>query len=153
MKNENNPQRRPGTLWLGFLAALPLTGALLLAGRIDAAAAAAHKPGAITVGEVKSYFTDWWTHDCEKADACTVTFDSPVKIAAAVRHTFQIPPATYTCYPVKVNFTTHWNRGTFHLMHITHAVYYFYRNSFGEWEMGKENERTTEEKDAHQLPG
>jgi hypothetical protein len=82
-----------------------------------------------------------------------VTFDSAVRIAPAVRHTFQIPPTTYLSYPVKVDFTTHKNGGTFHLQHMTRGVYYFYRNSFGDWEMGKENERIKEEKDEHQAGG
>jgi hypothetical protein len=82
-----------------------------------------------------------------------VTFDSSARIAPAVRHTFQIPPATYLTYPVKVDFTTHKNSGTFHLQHMTRGVYYFYRNSFGDWEMGKENERIAEEKDEHQDSG
>ena len=113
----------------------------------------AQKKGAITEGEVKAYFTDWWTHDCEKGDDCSVTFDSAVRIAPAIRHTFQIPPATYLAYPVKVDFTTHKNGGTFHLQHMTRGVYYFYRNSFGDWEMGKEDERIAEEKDDHQDGG
>lgn len=113
----------------------------------------AQKKGAITEGEVKAYFTDWWTHDCEKSDECSVTFDSAVQIAPAVRHTFQIPPTTYLSYPVKIDFTTHKNGGTFHLQHMTRGVYYFYRNSFGEWEMSKENERITQEKDEHQDGG
>ena len=113
----------------------------------------AQKKGAITEAEVKAYFVDWWTHDCEKSDDCSVTFDSAVRIAPAVRHTFQIPPATYLTYPVKVDFTTHKNGGNFHLQHQTRGVYYFYRNSFGDWEMGKENERITEEKDSHQDGG
>ncbi|MEO6655748.1 MAG: hypothetical protein ABIO36_06655 [Pyrinomonadaceae bacterium] len=113
----------------------------------------AQKKGAITEQEVKAYFTDWWTHDCDKSRECKVTFDSPVRIAPAVRHTFQIPPTTYLTYPVKVDMTTHANGGTFHLTHYTHAIYYFYRNSFGEWEMGKEDERTTQEKDEHQAGG
>ncbi len=110
----------------------------------------AQKKGAITEAEVKAYFNDWWTHDCDKSDDCSVTFDSAVRIAPAVRHTFQIPPVTYLTYPVKVDFTTHKNAGTFHLQHQTRGVYYFYRNSFGDWEMGKEDERITEEKDSHQ---
>ncbi len=113
----------------------------------------AQKKGAITEAEVKAYFTDWWTHDCEKSDDCRVTFDSAVRIAPAVRHTFQIPPATYLTYPVKVEMTTHRNGGTFHLQHLTRGVYYFYRNSFGDWEMGKEDERITQEKDDHQDGG
>ena len=142
MKTQSHQIKRP---W--FVASLAALGVL---GTYSSSFAL--KKGPISQQEVKSYFIDWWTHDCEKGDACTVTFDSPVKIAPATRHTFQIPPATYLCYPVKVNFTTHWNRGTFHLTHYTHAVYYFYRNSFDEWEMGKEGERTTQEKDAHQTP-
>ncbi len=113
----------------------------------------AQKKGAITEAEVKAYFNDWWTHDCDKSDDCSVTFDSAVRLAPAVRHTFQIPPATYLTYPVKVDMTTHKNGGTFHLQHLTRGVYYFYRNSFGDWEMGKEDERITEEKDAHQDGG
>ncbi len=113
----------------------------------------AQKKGPITEKEVKAYFTDWWTHNCDKSDDCSVTFDSPVRIAPAVRHTFQIPPATYLTYPVKVDFTTHKNGGTYHLQHMTRGVYYFYRNSFDEWEMGKENERITQEKDEHQQGG
>lgn len=113
----------------------------------------AQKKGAITEAEVKAYFTDWWTHDCDKNDDCRVTFDSAVKIAPAVRHTFQIPPTTYLSYPVKVDFTTHKNGGTFHLQHMTRGVYYFYRNSFGDWEMGKEDERIAQEKDDHQQGG
>ncbi len=113
----------------------------------------AQNKGAITEQEVKDSIVDGWTHSCEKSDDCRVTFDSAVKIAPAVRHTFQVPPATYLTYPVKVNYTTHWNKGTFHLTHHTNAVYYFYRNSFGEWESGMENERTTQEKDEHQDGG
>ena len=30
----------------------------------------AQKKGAITEAEVKAYFTDWWTHDCDKSDDC-----------------------------------------------------------------------------------
>ena len=85
----------------------------------------AQNKGAITEQEVKDSIVDGWTHSCEKSDDCSVTFDSPVKIAPAVRHTFQVPAATYLTYPVKVNYTTHWNKGTFHLTHHTNAVYYF----------------------------
>ena len=113
----------------------------------------AQNKGAITEAEVKAYFADWWTHDCDKTQNCSVKFDSAVRIAPAVRHTFQIPPATYLTYPVKVDFTTHSSGGTFHLTHYTRAVYYFYRNSFGDWEMGKEDESTTQEKDEHQDGG
>jgi hypothetical protein len=113
----------------------------------------AQKKGAITEQEVKASFIDWWTHDCDKSDECSVTFDSAIRIAPAVRHAFQIPPTTYLTYPVKVDFTTHTNKGTFHLQHMTRGIYYFYRNSFDEWEMGKENERITQEKDEHQQDG
>lgn len=113
----------------------------------------AQKKGAITEKEVKDYFVYWWTHDCEAGDECTVTFDSAVRLAPAVQHTFQIPNATYLTYPVKVDFTTHKNGGTFHLQHMTRAVYYFYRNSFDEWEMGKEGEEIKQEKDTHQQGG
>ena len=113
----------------------------------------AQKKGAITEQEVKAYFTDWWTHDCDKTQDCRIVFDSVVRIAPAVRHTFQIPPTTYLTYPVKVDFTTHKSGGNFHLQHMTRGVYYFYRNSFGDWEMGKEDERITQEKDEHQDGG
>ena len=128
--------------------ALATTAAVFLLGALRPAFA--QKKGPITEKEVKAYFTDWWTHDCEKSDDCRVTFDSPIRIAPAVQHTFQIPPTTYLTYPVKVNFTTHRNGGTFQITHYTHAVYYFYRDSFGDWEMGKEDERTTQEKDGQQ---
>jgi hypothetical protein len=143
MKNQSNQRRQ--TVLLAIIAAIFLLGAFV--------STFAQKKGAITEQEVKAYFTDWWTHDCEKGDDCSITFDSAVRIAPAVRHTFQIPPATYLTYPVKVDFTTHKNGGTFHLQHITRGVYYFYRNSFGDWEMGKENERITQEKDEHQDGG
>lgn len=131
---------------------LTAIGAILLLGAFGSTASA-QKKGAITEKEVKAYFVDWWTHDCDKSRECNVTFDSAVRIAPAVRHTFQIPPSTYLTYPVKVDFTTHTSGGTFHLQHMTRGVYYFYRNSFGDWEMGKENERITQEKDEHQAGG
>jgi hypothetical protein len=143
MKNQNNQRRQYCLLTI-------ITTLFLL---VAFSSAFAQKKGAITEQEVKAYFTDWWTHDCEKSDDCRVTFDSAVRIAPAVRHTFQIPPTTYLTYPVKVDFTTHKNGGTFHLQHITRGVYYFYRNSFGDWEMGKEDERIAEEKDEHQEGG
>ena len=137
--------QRPQTVLLVTIAAIFLLGAY--------GSTFAQKKGAITEAEVKAYFTDWWTHDCEKGADCSVTFNSAVRIAPAIRHTFQIPPATYLSYPVKVDFTTHKNGGNFHLQHMTRGVYYFYRNSFGDWEMGKEGEQMTEEKDAHQDGG
>lgn len=143
MKRQNNQRRQ-------FVLPAAIAAIFLLA---SYGSTLAQKKGAITESEVKAYFTDWWTRDCEKSDECSVTFDSAVKIAPAVRHTFQIPPTTYLTYPVKVDFTTHKNGGTFHLQHMTRAVYYFYRNSFGDWEMGKEDERITEEKDEHQAGG
>ena len=143
MKKQNN--QRLQTVLLATIAAIFLLGAF--------DSAFAQKKGAITEQEVKAYFTDWWTHNCEKSDDCSVTFDSAVRIAPAIRHTFQIPPATYLTYPVKVDFTTHKNAGYFHLQHMTRGVYYFYRNSFGDWEMGKEDERIKEEKDEHQDGG
>lgn len=143
MKKQNSPRLQ------AILLAI-ITSIFLLAA-FDSAFA--QKKGAITEQEVKAYFTDWWTHDCEKSDDCSVAFDSTVRIAPAIRHTFQIPPATYLAYPVKVDFTTHKNSGNFHLQHMTRGVYYFYRNSFGDWEMGKEDERIKEEKDEHQDGG
>jgi hypothetical protein len=143
MKKQNNKCRQ-------FILLATITTLFLLNAF---SSAFAQKKGAISEPEVKAYFTDWWTRDCEKSDDCSVTFDSAVRIAPAVRHTFQIPPATYLTYPVKVDFTTHKNGGTFHLQHMTRGVYYFYRNSFGDWEMGKEDERITQEKDEHQDGG
>ena len=112
---------------------------------------AQNKKGPITEREVKAYFRDWWDQFCKGGNAtkdmCTITFDSPVKIAPETRHTFQLT-GTYNCYPVKVDFTTAYSSAGIsvnNLTHFTHAVYYFRRNSFGEWEMGKEGERTTEE--------
>ncbi len=106
-----------------------------------------------TEAEVKAYFKDWWTHDCKAEEECTVTFDSPVRIAGLMQKTFQIG-GTYACYPVKVDFTTsRLSNGTISRMHVTNAVYYFHRNSFGEWEMGKENERTTDEQVLKFKPG
>ena len=104
------------------------------------------KTGPITEREVKAYFTDWWTHDCKREDECSVRFDGPVRIAGLVRKTFQIG-GTYNSYPVKVDFTTSslYPNSVYKLTHYTRAVYYFHRNSFGDWEMGKEGERTTEE--------
>ena len=143
MRNQNN--QRLQTILPAAIAIIFIFGASDLA--------FAQKKGAISEQEVKAYFTDWWTHDCDESDECSVTFDSAVRIAPAVRHTFQIPPTTYLTYPVKVDFTTHKNGGTFHLQHMTRGVYYFYRNSFGDWEMGKEDERITQEKDEHQTGG
>ncbi len=143
MKNHINKQRQ-------FLLLITIATIFLLG---TFTSTFARKKGAITEAEVKAYFTDWWTHDCDKSDDCSVTFDSAVRIAPAVRHTFQIPPTNYLTYPVKVDMTTHKNAGTFHLQHLTHGVYYFYRNSFGDWEMGKEVERIKEEKDEHQDGG
>jgi len=105
------------------------------------------KSGPITEKEVKEYLT--YTY-CKKSDGCNISFDSPVKIGAAARHSFQFPATNYLCYPVKVNYSTHTNGGTYHIQHYTNAVYYFFRNGFGEWEMNKENEKVTEEKDADQ---
>ncbi len=110
-------------------------------------ALAQSKAAAITEKEVKDYLT--YTY-CKKADGCNISFDSPVKIGAAARHAFQFPATNYLCYPVKVNYTTHHNGGTYHIHHYSNAVYYFFRNGFGEWEMNKENEKVTEEKDAEQ---
>lgn len=106
------------------------------------------KGAPITEKEVKNYLT--YTY-CKRSDGCNISFDSPVKIGAAARHAFQFPATYYLCYPVKVNYTTHDNGGTYHIHHYTNAVYYFFRNGFGEWEMNKENEKVTEEKDADQL--
>lgn len=143
MKNKNNQRRQ--FFSLATIATIFILGAF--------SSIFAQNKGAISEQEVKAYFNDWWTHDCEKSDDCRVTFDSAVRIAPAVQHTFQIPVATYLSYPVKVDFTTHKNGGTFHLQHMTQGVYYFYRNSFGDWEMGKENEQIKEEKDEHQDGG
>lgn len=112
----------------------------------------AQKKGAITQEEVKEHFVHWWTHECAPKDECAVVFDGAVRIAPAVRHTFG-DTSTYLTYPVKVDFTTHYNGGWYHLRHHTRGVYYFYRNSFGDWEMGKEDERIKEEKDEHQDGG
>ena len=143
MKKPNNLRRQ--AVALAAIAAIFLFGAV--------GSTFAQRKAAITEQEVKAYFLDWWTHDCDKPRECTVTFDSPVRIAPVARHTFQIPPATYMAIPVTVDMTTHANSGNFHLQHLTHGVYYFYRNSFGDWEMGKEGERITEEKDEHQEGG
>ncbi|MGI8788152.1 MAG: hypothetical protein ACR2HG_10365 [Pyrinomonadaceae bacterium] len=126
---------------------------IFIFGALSSAFAQANKKGAITEKEVKDFLIYGWTRGCAPEDECTITYDSAVRIAPAVRHTFQIPPTTYLTYPVKVDYTTHSNKGTFHLNHHTRAVYYFYRNSFGEWEMGMENEETKEEKDEHQPGG
>ncbi|MEO7313416.1 MAG: hypothetical protein ABIX01_23740 [Chitinophagaceae bacterium] len=108
---------------------------------------AQQKGGAIAVKEVKDYLA--YTY-CKQSDGCVISFDSPIHIGAAERHAFQFPATNYLCYPVKVNYTTHSESGTYHLQHYTKGVYYFFRNGFGEWEMNKENEKITEEKDADQ---
>ena len=128
-----------------LIATLLLTLAVQLA--LIVPVSAQRKSGAITVQEVKDYLT--YTY-CKTTDGCKISFDSPVKIGAAERHAFQLPATNYLCYPVKVNYTTHTEGGTYRIHHYTNAVYYFFRNGFGEWEMNKENEKVAEEKDADQ---
>ena len=103
--------------------------------------------GAITEQEVKKIFTYKWTHDCKNYEACKVTFLTPVRINPKERHT--IGGITVDTYPVKVDFAVS------HIVnadlgnptpageHHTGGVYYFYRNSFGEWEMGSEGDSMT----------
>ena len=83
--------------------------------------------GAITEQEVKNYIHNWWMKDCE---ACEVDYLTPVRINPKERHTFG-NGVTVDAYPVKVDFDASGSisKG---------GIYYFYRNSFGEWEMGQE---------------
>ncbi|MEO7309655.1 MAG: hypothetical protein ABIX01_04610 [Chitinophagaceae bacterium] len=133
------------------LAVLSITLSLFILISIPNGTSAQSKKGAITEKEVKDYFKDWWDQFCKGGnttkDMCTISFDGPVRIAPLTSHTFQLT-GTYNCYPVKVDFTTAYSNAGIsvnNITHFTHAVYYFYRNSFGDWEMGKEGERTTEE--------
>ena len=142
MKKQNNQHRQ--TLLPAAIAVIFLLGAF--------SSTFAQKKGAITEQEIKDYFVHWWTHDCAPEDDCSVAFDSAVRVAPAIRHTFG-DGSTYLTYPVKVDFTTHKNGGYEHLAHYTRGVYYFYRNSFDDWEMGKENEEIKAEKDEHQDGG
>jgi hypothetical protein len=101
------------------------------------------KGAAITETEVKDYLTHYWTKDCHDFEECTVKFDTPVRIADKERHSFHNGITVAECYPVKVDFTISTRNKKMNypanVIHHTGGVLYFFRNSFGEWEMQSEN--------------
>ena len=102
------------------------------------------KGAPITEKEIKDYITHYWTKDCHDFEECKVSFDSPVRIAPAERHTFHNGITVATSYPVKVDFThsvVHKGNGWKpSIAHHTGGVLYFYRNSFGDWQMQAEGQ-------------
>ncbi len=98
--------------------------------------------GALTERDVREYFADTYAH---YTNPTTFVFDSPIKIAAPTRHTFG-DGSTFNCYPVKVDYTATADLGgSFKTSHYTRGIYYFYRNSFDEWEASSEGYRSTDE--------
>lgn len=102
---------------------------------------------ALTQQEVKDFITRWWTQGCRDFEECRVTFDSAVKINPLERHTFQ-NGITVDAYPVKVDFSSFSRNKNFEGAkgvrgRYRGGVYYFYRNSFKEWEMGQEGVEAT----------
>lgn len=102
--------------------------------------------GAPTEQEVKDHITAYWTK-CQSYEECKVTFDGPVRINPKERHTFRNSYGiTVDAYPVKVNFSNYLRNkdaGPGGWVHHRDGIYYFYRNSFGEWESAQEGETTT----------
>lgn len=104
------------------------------------------KGGAITEKEVKDYITKYWTKNCRDFEECKVTFDSPVRIGSSERHSFPNGITVATSYPVKVDYShsiRHTGPGWQAVVtHHIGGVLYFYRNSFGDWQMEAEGQDT-----------
>jgi hypothetical protein len=102
------------------------------------------KGAALTEKEVKEYITHYWTKDCHDFEECIVTFDSPVRIAPAERHSFPNGITIATSYPVKVEYTHSVRNksigGKPVVAHHTGGVLYFYRDTFGDWQMQAEGQ-------------
>jgi hypothetical protein len=102
--------------------------------------------GAPTEQEVKDHIAAYWTK-CQSYEVCKVTFDGPIRINPRERHTFRNSGGiTVDAYPVKVDFSSYLgNKGTDTGGWVRHrgGIYYFYRNSFGEWESAQEGETTS----------
>ena len=102
---------------------------------------------ALAQQEVKDFITHYWTRNCRDFEECKVTFDSAVRINPLERHTFP-NGITVDAYPVKVdfsNFVRNKNLEGDKGLWYRHrgGVYYFYRNSFKEWEMSQEGGEAT----------
>jgi hypothetical protein len=100
----------------------------------------------ITEKEVKDYITHYWTKDCRSFEECTVTFETGVRINPKERHSFANGITVYA-YPVKVDYTTATRNktinGKWSTAHHRGGVLYFFRNSFGDWEMQSEHQDLT----------
>jgi hypothetical protein len=96
---------------------------------------------AITEADVKNFVTTYQMHDIRDFEECKITFDSGVRVGAPERHSFH-NGITTNCYPVKVDFSVFRRNKAIKdkglTSHHRGGVYYFYRNSFNEWEMESE---------------
>ena len=102
---------------------------------------------AITEQEVKDNITQYWTRNCRNFEECRVTFDSGVRINPLERHSFH-NGITVDSYPVKVEFSSFVRNKTLEGdkgLWYRHrgGIYYFYRNSFKEWEYEEEGSTDT----------